>query len=198
MKGEKRLKLLAAIQNGAEVIEDLFLIFTAPYGSSVAGIEYHISRYHEKKNKEKSRVDQESDNRQRFSEFLYKIKRDGLIEVKKKGKTDVVMVLTKKGKEVLRKLMMRKAHALPESSYGAVQDVTLKIVMFDIPEKESRKRRWLRNALLNLGFAMLQKSLWAGKKKIPEEFIDDLKKLNLLNYIEILAVTKTGSLKEIL
>lgn len=72
----------------------------------------------------------------------------------------------------------------------------LKIIAFDIPEKFRRKRNWLRKTLAGFGFTMLQKSVWAGKAALLHEFIEDLDTLSLTPYIEILAVTKTGSLKK--
>jgi hypothetical protein len=44
---------------------------------------------------------------------------------------------------------------------------------------------------------MVQKSLWLGKVKIPEEFLVDIRKLSLLDYVEIFEITKTGSLKNL-
>ena len=44
---------------------------------------------------------------------------------------------------------------------------------------------------------MLQRSVWVGKCKLPDELMDDLNTIGLLPYVEILAVTKRGSLKEL-
>ena len=71
------------------------------------------------------------------------------------------------------------------------------IVSFDVPEKEKRKRGWLRSTLKNLGFRMLQKSVWIGKVKIPEAYLEDLKRLRLLSYIEIFAISKRGTIRHI-
>ena len=69
--------------------------------------------------------------------------------------------------------------------------------MFDIPEKEKWKRVWLREVLGLCGFKMLQRSVWAGKNKIPEEFLADLRNFNMLEYVHIFEVSKKGTLKEI-
>jgi len=47
-----------------------------------------------------------------------------------------------------------------------------------------------------LGFTMLQKSLWIGSNKIPEEFIEDLKEWKIIEYVHIFEVTKKGTLVE--
>jgi len=131
--------------------------------------------------------------RRRFSDFLYRLKRDGLVrEIEKDGKYFVKITL--KGAEILEKHYL---NILPASKYENIGDKTLKIVIFDIPESEKRKREWLRCALKNLGFEMLQKSVWAGKIKLPEEFIKDLNTINILSCVEIFTISKTGSLRNI-
>lgn len=58
------------------------------------------------------------------------------------------------------------------------------IIAFDIPEQYKRKRAWLRFELKNLGFEMLQKSLWLGPAPLPKEFLKTLSDLNLLNFVK--------------
>jgi len=48
------------------------------------------------------------------------------------------------------------------------------MVIFDIPELERGKRRWLRQELRNLGFFPIQLSVWHGPAPLPEEFIKDV------------------------
>ena len=62
------------------------------------------------------------------------------------------------------------------------------MVAFDIPERHKRKRVWLRLELKNLGFEMLQKSLWFGPAPLPKEFIKAVNDLNLLNFIKFFEV----------
>jgi len=44
---------------------------------------------------------------------------------------------------------------------------------------------------------MIQKSVWVGKIALPEEFLRDLHRLQLISYVEIFEVTRAGSLKHI-
>jgi len=71
------------------------------------------------------------------------------------------------------------------------------IVVFDIPEIQKRKRNWLRAALKNLDFKMVQKSVWFGRVKIPKEFLDHLCEMKLIDYVEIFEISKTGSLERL-
>ena len=81
--------------------------------------------------------------------------------------------------------------------YDSLEDNKIKIITFDIPERERWKRAWLREALMFLGFSMLHKSVWVGKNKIPEQFLEDLRDMNLIKYTHILEVSASGTLKEI-
>ena len=67
------------------------------------------------------------------------------------------------------------------------------IVIFDIPERERRKRNQLRRELVYLGFKKLQQSVWIGQTQIPEEFIKELKEKDILPYIHIFSVEKKGT-----
>ncbi|MBI5153222.1 MAG: CRISPR-associated endonuclease Cas2 [Parcubacteria group bacterium] len=87
---------------------------------------------------------------------------------------------------------------MEKQAYEKKEDTQLNIVLFDIPEPERKKREWLRQELNYLGFTMLQRSVWAGKIKIPKEMLEDLEHYKLLPYIEIIAVTKTGTLKKLI
>ena len=48
-----------------------------------------------------------------------------------------------------------------------------------------------------LKFTKLQQSVWLGKSKLPEEFFEALENLSILPCVEILGVTRTGTLKQL-
>lgn len=121
------------------------------------------------------------------------LKRDGLIGKQGSGN----WYITRKGKERWTKMIARLKNQLPQVRYPKDDSKEWKIIIFDIPEKEKRKRFWIRHALKHLKFKMLQKSVWIGKTKLPVEFINDLGRLHILSYIEILAITKSGSLRHL-
>ena len=114
------------------------------------------------------------------------------METKLKGKNNF-FTLTHEGKIRLGKLRRRKNLQLLENQ--SLKKDRLKIVIFDIPEADRRKRFWLRSALKKLDFTMLQKSVWIGKTKLPQMFLDALRQEKLLSYVEIFEVSKKGSLK---
>ena len=73
-------------------------------------------------------------------------------------------------------------------------DGITRLVIFDIPEKERRKRNILRVELVTYDFKMLQKSVWIGATPLPEDFIHKLDKLNLKNKVHIFSVQEYGTL----
>ena len=125
------------------------------------------------------------------------MKRDDLIE-ENTEKNKKHFVLTEKGKNKLLNLLTKRKNKFPENAYKKESGNNLIIVAFDIPETEKRKRGWVRAALKNLDFKMIQKSVWVGKTKIPKQFLDDLLKLRLIDFVEIFEVSKSGSLKHII
>ncbi len=124
--------------------------------------------------------------------LFYKLKKDGLV-VEKARDNKVSPSLTKDGKEKLNNLMA--GYLFSPHRYCKELSKNLVIVIFDIPEIHRNRRGWLRSVLRNLGFTMIQKSVWVGKSKIPRQFIDDLHKLSLSSYVEIFQVVKLGSIE---
>ncbi len=109
--------------------------------------------------------------------------------------------MTSRGAQKLRALTVRREVVgdFPDiSNYSKASGNQLIIFAFDIPEHYRQKRAWLRAVLRNLGLKMLQKSVWIGRTKIPEIFLDDLRRLKMINYIEILAISKSGSLRQVI
>jgi len=192
-KGEVALKVLETLgRAAADAATLLEVILSSPYGASLSRLKAEKRRI-EKKG---VRNNYGLQDRQRFYDLLYRLHKDGLIEKKIKDKKKV-WHLTPEGKQETEQLKRYLAAKPPKRNYQRASEQELKIVAFDVPEKYGHKRFWLRMALKNLGFVMLQKSVWVGKNKLPQEFFEDVHKLGLLPYLEILAVTKTGSLKEI-
>lgn len=193
MKGEVTLKILEAIGELAGGAFDVFdVIASSGYGASQGRLNYELSKRRAERETIKIRQEREREIKARFNSLLYKLERDGLIERK-----DHVSALTSRGKSYLTFLKNRKKDTLPVPLYEKSDGDKFIILIFDIPEKERRKRGWLRSALKNLELKMIQKSVWAGKVKLPKTFLDDLNKLKLVNFVEIFEISKTGSLRQI-
>ncbi len=132
--------------------------------------------------------------KQRFSNLISYLKRQGLVErsIKENNK---FWALTSLGLAKFKKIKAKnKNNKRPLKCPGAIEKDDLKVVVFDIPEDEKYKRKWLRESLKNLNFTMLQKSVWIGKSKLPEEFILGLREFKLTPYVHIFLVKDKGTM----
>ena len=78
---------------------------------------------------------------------------------------------------------------MPES------DGITRLVIFDIPERERKKRDILRVELIGSDFQMLQKSVWIGRRPLPKDFVAFLDSLDLKNRVHIFSVKDRGTLE---
>ncbi|MDO8582516.1 MAG: CRISPR-associated endonuclease Cas2 [bacterium] len=117
---------------------------------------------------------------------LSRLQKDGLVE---KGGLRIWKV-TKKGRravEAMNTVMIPQPTAVTRAERNT-------IVMFDVPERDEKKRRYLRLELKELGFEMLQKSVWIGGGPLPKEFIEYLRRMRLLRHVHIFSINKRGTI----
>ena len=133
-----------------------------------------------------------ANEKKRLSSLLFKLKRDKILSVDSESKR---FYLTTRGENKLLELNNLFSDCSLSRNYPVSEEGGYKIVIFDIPERLSCQRIWLRSVLTNLGFKMLQKSVWIGRKKLPSKFMEDIHDLKLLPYVEIFSVIKTGSIQ---
>ncbi len=190
---ERQGRIIQVLEKLIEVscgTSDLVLaVLLAGYGASRAKINYTFRKLQSER--EQGRI--EALEKQKFYDLIYRLKKDGLIQ-KNRHK---LWKITSRGIQKLEKFKLSFTKKSYKKQYDKKESDSLKIIIFDIPEKNRYKRAWLRSVLISQGFKMLQKSVWVGKKKIKEEFLNDLNEFNLLPYLEIFAVNKAGSLKQI-
>ena len=130
----------------------------------------------------------------KFYSLLSRLKKQGFVEKKRKGNKTWWKV-TSLGKKKLEKVKI--TFHFPRFNMRHEKGNDINLIVFDIPEKHRAKRDWLRSILLSLGFTLLQKSVWIGKNKLPEEFLNALAELDLIDSIHIFKITKTGTLKKL-
>ena len=197
MKGKITIQILEAIGNFAVESADLLeAVLSAGYGASISGIEYKAAMLKRERYKNAGDDTNSLNSKQKYYVMLAKLKRDGLVKEKIKRKRKLLF-LTERGKKKLAALKEMITNRLPQ---GYVKEIgqKLTIVAFDIPEKERNKRDWIREVLKMLGFTMIQKSVWIGKTKVPQEFLDDLLEFRLLDFVEIFEISKSGSLRHVI
>jgi len=188
--GKLIYKILEALQDSAETTIDLLTIFTLPYSESykrIRSLRYGSPKF-------KTNWAEEYLKNQQFYSLLNRLKNQGFIKKEKENKK-TIWSITRKGLEKLKILKKKNKKIL--INYPKEKSDKLIIVIFDIPEKERHKRNWLRSVLASLDFKFLQQSVWIGKTKIPEEFLNDLRNKKMLDYVHIFKVSKSGTINKI-
>ena len=197
MKGSITIEILETINERASNVGDLISAFlSAGHGASLSSVQYRADQRWSKRENEHANKENAGRIKQKYYNLVYKLKKDGLLKENLKNNKNILS-LTEKGRDKLKMLLNRREQALPETKYKKDGAANLVIVIFDVPEKERRKRAWLRDALNNIGLELIQKSVWIGRAKIPPQFLKDLADLKLINFVEIFEITKAGSLKHI-
>lgn len=186
-------KILEILQMQAENAVDLFKMMATDRSTS-----YRRARRSLRYGPQQFKTDWADQYRERktFHSLLNKLKREGLIKQKDK-KRNAPWGITPSGMNKLMRLQENeKGNSSPLRGYEKESSQKLVIIAFDVPERERRKRYWLRAALVDLGFQKLQQSVWLGKVQIPQEFFTDLKNNDMLSYVHVFSITKGGTLKE--
>ncbi len=193
MRGDITIKILEGLKDAAVGAADLLTAFlSVPYGSSIRRFEYELAKQERQRERklEKRRL------HHRYHAMVHRLKQQGLIKEEPRGRT-IFLRITKAGKEKLSILRKKSKEPLPSARYSEeAGERRFVIIAFDIPEHSKRKRNWLRSALRHMGMRMIQKSVWAGKVKVPKAFLVDLEDQRLIEYVEIFEVNKSGSLRE--
>lgn len=126
--------------------------------------------------------------RHTISMNLSRLRRQGLVERLGTGRKSGWR-LTAKG---ARSLLKQFKHAELSSMR---KDGIMRLVIFDIPERERRKRDIIRAELLCCRFRQLQKSVWIGEYPLPEDFILLLDSLHLGRNVHIFSIREEGTLR---
>lgn len=180
-------KILSALEEGRDEALDILDAYLED-----------MDGYFEKGEYPEEAKDEQRKVTRRFSAMVSYLEKDGLLR-KTIATQGSYLEITVRGKRKLENLKDSLENALPAPSY-AQNSPLIKgstIITFDIPEKERNKRDWLRNALKNMDFEMIHKSVWMSQKGIPKEFLKDIRELDLENKVEVLQMSKEGSFKKI-
>ncbi len=124
---------------------------------------------------------------------LHRLKEKGLIYQEKRDK-ERVWKLTVAGEKYAKNLYLlenSKERELPK------EDGVLRIFVFDIPEKDRNFRNFLRRKLIGDGYQMLQKSVWIGKRPLPQSLLETIKERNLITSVHLFEIKEKGTLEDL-
>lgn len=122
-----------------------------------------------------------------FAAILSRLKYQGLV-VRRGRRGLSSWSITQKGARWLKKNYEPARQPL-------AKDGRARLVIFDIPERERKKRDALRFELLAYNFKQLQKSVWIGYNPLPNDFIELLDHLRLKNHVHIFGIKERGTLE---
>ena len=129
-------------------------------------------------------------NRRTVSMGLWRLQQQGLVQ-KSAGISAKKSVwrLTANGEQYIIRKEKNKIIVPPRKRDGIIR-----LVIFDIPERERRKRDAIRAELIGYNFRQLQKSVWIGDYPLPKDFIDLIDMLELGHCVHILGVRQFGTI----
>ncbi len=125
--------------------------------------------------------------------YIAHLKREGLVNQGRRG----YAALSNEGRRFLERSFGYPSRARRYSNSGSASKI-LTMVIFDIPEKQREKREWLRFHLRDLGFRLVQGSVWLGNAPLPAELIKDLKHHELLSCVHIFSIDRAGTMTSLL
>jgi len=122
----------------------------------------------------------------RFRVVLARLKSANLISPKERG----VWSVTKKGKATAQVAIRHIKYKKTKTRLDSAKVV----IIFDIPEEIRKKRRYLRTELRALEFEPLQKSVWIGHGPLPKAFIEYVRDLRILKFVQIFTIKEGGTI----
>ncbi|MBI5220256.1 MAG: CRISPR-associated endonuclease Cas2 [Candidatus Liptonbacteria bacterium] len=196
--GDISRKILEVICETAQTAADVVAVIVSnPYGTSYGKLARQLHLRERDRAREKASREQARAVVQRYYSLIYYLKRRGLI-VETEREQKKILHATSRGRSALQQMNERRESQPPAPNYSTRPGKKIVLVGFDVPEKERHKRDWLREALSNLGMKMIQRSLWLGKVKIPSRFLEDLRMLKMVEYVEIFEITSSGGVTHLL
>jgi len=119
--------------------------------------------------------------KRRFSQFINYLKKKGYIEIKNLKEKQGVLLTQKGTKKVLKlKSNLEKRKKRPDGKW--------QMIIFDIPEKKRYLRDLLREELYQLGYKMLQESVWVCPYDILKETETILREYSLDPYVKLFVI----------
>lgn len=128
----------------------------------------------------------EIEQRQKFSQALWQLKKSRLIILDQKKDGTFVVELSEKGKRKIREFQFTELKIpIPKQWDGK-----WRIITFDIPNKRNAGREALRSKIKELDFYPLQKSVWVFPYPCEQEIEFIVEFFHLYPYVQIIEATK--------
>jgi len=143
----------------AKVLKTLLLVGAFYIAASSPYFVFRLMKEFRKK-----RYWQKNENKKRFENAFYYLKRQGYIKIEKKNR-QIYISLTEEGKKKAKKYQIDDLKIKAPSQW----DKKWRLIIFDIPNNQGIKREAFRGKLKELGFFPLQKSVWVYPYECDKE-----------------------------
>ncbi len=121
------------------------------------------------------------ENKKAFTNLIYYAKRKGFIRVKNlEGKTAIILTKEGLGKALKASFIMEGKKKRKDGKWA--------MLIFDVPEKHRQSRDLLRSVLHNLGYKILQQSVWVTPYDVSETTEKLLRMYSLDKYVKIFLI----------
>jgi len=164
-------KFLLDAYDYAEKLDKTFDIFSPRTMKEV----YCPSLYELKKQYKREKT------KQKFSQLVYRLKKNGYIKIKNLEQNKGV-ILTKKGVEKVLKSKIKTQGGKKRS------DGKWQMIIFDIPEEKRCLRDLLRKKLILLKYKMLQQSIWICPYDVQKETEFILRENSIDPYVKLFLI----------
>ena len=194
----RRQKILEFLKEGARTAEEIAIFFIGSSVARVPGFRPGIAAVRQlRRERWRDNYDEEYERlqRKRVQRVIQSLRVDGLIKSEGSGKKTAYISTPEGDKWLLKRARSTLPAALREKEFIGRSSSTTTIVTYDIPDHLRQYRDWLRQRLLQLGFSMLQRSVFIGKVTMPEELILELSNHHILDCVEIFEISKRGTLR---
>jgi DNA-binding transcriptional regulator PaaX len=104
--------------------------------------------------------------------ILWRLQKKGLVTKNSSG-----YLLTQKGDNLIEKINQR-----------AIWDGKWRMVFFDIPESKRKHRLWLGSSLKGNNYSPIQKSVYIGKRPLPDDLAQKMIERDIYKYIRIITI----------
>jgi len=201
MRGQNTFEILAILDEAKDMALDVLGAAVASQSTDLLHGGKRKERFLKEAAKQRAPKEEKRQAMRRFYAMVSYLEQDGLVH-KQIISASITVRITPKGKRKLEDLGETLANALPPCEYQEKKNRilgkgALTIITFDVPEKYRAKRDWIRSALRSMDFSIIHRSVWMGKGGVPESFLEDLRDLEMGDFVEIFQINKAGSLRRL-
>jgi len=120
-------------------------------------------------------------NKANFTKLIYYLKRNNYIKVKSlEGKKAIILTREGLSKVLRASFVMEKKRKRKDGKWI--------MLIFDMPSKNKKARNLMRSILYNLGYKILQQSVWVTPYNVSEKTESLLQFYNLDKYVKIFLI----------